>query len=111
LSVQVDRAIDDALSEDLEGTADATSYDFVARVWQVDPDLARRACSVFNGLPDEVRAAYCAVVIDGKSLNRWVAEGHGPPQLARERLERAVTALGTLRDPGGADRTEGSSDG
>lgn len=106
LAQNVAHALDDALLEDRDGGGDARHYEFVARVWDMQPDVAQRACGAFNGLPRAVRAAYWALAIEGKTLRRLVAEGHGPPKLAEARVERALITLGTLRDPGGEDLAE-----
>lgn len=103
LAIQVDLALDHALVEDESGGVEDRHFDFAASVWNVEPEIARQACVVFNALPAAVRGAYWAVVLEGKTIHRYVAEGHGPPQFVKKRVERAITAMGTLSDPGGVD--------
>ncbi len=66
----------------------------------VDATVARQAALVFNDLPDDVRRSFWALVIEGKSLDRHVSEGHGPLTGARARVKRAIIAISTLEDPG-----------
>ena len=68
-------------------------YAFVSEALGVEPALARRACVAFNKLPLEVRCVYFAVAVQGKTVNRHVAEGHGPPEKARAQLKMAVQAI------------------
>lgn len=111
LSARVDQAIEDCLLEDREDEhahRPATDprdsrYAFVAEVWGVPPAVARAACIVFNDLPSVVRRAWWALTVEGKSINRYVAEGHGPPQRVEARVKRAIQAMSLLRDPGGED--------
>ena len=59
----------------------------------LDPVLARRACIAFNQLPHDVRRTAWEVLIEGKSLNRCVAEGHGPPATVQQRIREALQAM------------------
>jgi len=47
----------------------------------------------FNFLPDRVRGAYFAVLVQGKTVNRYVAEGHGPPERVKADIEMALRAI------------------
>jgi len=69
-------------------------YAFLSETLGVEPTLARRACVDFNLLPHDVRCAYFAVLVEGKTIHRYVAEGHGPPDRVRARLKRALQTLG-----------------
>jgi hypothetical protein len=111
IATHVDLAIDTLLDEDREDERVGhplsepldPRFAFVSEVWGVEPSLARKACIAFNALPLAVRRTYWAVVVDGQTLRRHVAEGFGPRRLAEARLRRAITALGTFEDPGGTD--------
>jgi hypothetical protein len=69
-------------------------YAFLTALLGIEPNLGPTACVAFNALPPEVRRAFFAVVVEGKRLNRYVAEGNGSPQEVKERLARAFRALG-----------------
>jgi hypothetical protein len=111
LDAQIDRALDTLLNDDREDEAAGRPTDepwdprfaFVSEVWGVSPALARRACVVFNALPIVVRQAWWALTVQGKSINRYVAEGSGPPPLVEARVKRAILAMSKLEDPGGDD--------
>jgi len=111
LDAQIDRALDMLLNDDREDEAAGRPTDepwdprfaFVSEVWGVSPALARRACVVFNALPIVVRSAWWALTVQGKSINRCVAEGFGPPPLVEARVKRAILAMSKLEDPGGDD--------
>ena len=119
LRERVDAALDDLLDEDGEderaGVPPSEPWDprfaFLSEVLGIEPGLARRACVLFNALPHPERRAFWAVVIEGKSIARHVAEGHGPPDLARARVEHALLTVSTLGEhdmpcPDGRDRGE-----
>jgi hypothetical protein len=59
-------------------------------------------------LPIETRRAFFAIAVEGKSIHRYVAEGNGPPQLVRERLDAALRALGRKLELG-LDDIEGGA--
>lgn len=111
LDRQIDRAIDALLNDDREDEIARRPTDepwdprfaFVSEAWGVSPALARRACIVFNDLPSIVRQAWWALTVHGKSINRYVAEGFGPPQLVEARVKRAIVAMSKFADPGGDD--------
>ena len=75
-------------------------YIFLSEALGVEASLARRVAVVFNDLPPAQRRVFYAVVVQGKSLNRHVAEGNGPPDRVREDLKSALLALSLLQDPG-----------
>lgn len=108
LNDRIDQGLAELLIEDREaerlgsnGQLDPEQrYTFLTEVLGVDPHVAREAAVVFNDLPDDVRHAFWALVVEGKSLNRHVAEGHGPLTGARARVKRAIIAISTLNDPG-----------
>jgi hypothetical protein len=102
LKERVEHSIKELLEEDREeervGVPPSQPWDpryaFVSEALGIEPTLARRACVAFNLLPHEVRCAYYAVVVDGKTIHRYVAEGHGPPDRARSHLKLALRTLG-----------------
>jgi hypothetical protein len=73
-------------------------YAFLAALLGIEPHLGPAACVAFNIQPEEVRRAFFAVVVEGKRVNRYVAEGNGSPQEVKDRLTRAFRALGLAED-------------
>jgi hypothetical protein len=108
LQLQVDASIEDLMSEDLD--ADRLNkpvekpldsrYAFVCEAYGLRPAKARRFCVVFNTLPDEERHAFYAIGVMGKSFNRFLAEGNGPPAHVMKLLENVTKALSGLLPPG-----------
>lgn len=106
----IDRAIDDLISEDLEEERRAIpaqlrpdeSYPRVFESLGIEPELARRVCIVVNSMDDAMRHAFFAVYVRKVSVNHYVAEGNGPPQVVRALLEAALERLRRLRGSGGA---------
>jgi hypothetical protein len=68
-------------------------FTFLTETLGIPTPLARRACVAFNYLPERVRCAYFAVLVQGKTVNRYVAEGHGPPERVRADIEMAVQTI------------------
>jgi hypothetical protein len=107
LAQRIDESIRDLIEEDREGERAGAPigddpedrFAFLTETIGVTPAMARRVCVVFNDLPDERRHAFWSMVIEGKSLNRYVAEGHGPPDQAKEHLKQAFLALSLLQGP------------
>jgi hypothetical protein len=101
LAEGIDVAIGDLIREDREedrkGVPVTTPWDpryaFVSEQVGMEPGLARTACIRFNGLPRGVRSTYFAVALQKKTFNRWVAEGHGPPEKIHAQLKQAFEAL------------------
>jgi hypothetical protein len=100
----IDVSIRSLLDEDLEaeraGQPTASSSDaayvFLSEALGVEPPIARRCALIFNSLPIPVRQTFWLVVMQDKSLHRTVAEGHGPPELAKARLRYALGMMSTL---------------
>lgn len=67
-------------------SADKEFYLDFAAITKMPAKYGRLACLAMNKLPKEDRLTFWAIVVEGKSINRWVAEGHGPPQKVRQRL-------------------------
>ena len=113
LTARIDQALEELVTEDREcerldphGSQNPEErYAFLTEALGVDATTAREAAIVFNDLPTEVRQAFWALVIEGKSLNRQVAEGHGPRGALRARVKRAIVAISTLSDPGEDPKT------
>jgi hypothetical protein len=104
---QVERAAADLMDEDraAERAGAATDpgearYAFLADALGVVPEVARRACVVFNDLPRRVRRAWWLAVVERRPLERCVIEGLGTPQQVRADLRRALLTLSMLEDPG-----------
>jgi hypothetical protein len=103
----IDEALRDLVNEDreeeLSGLPPSEPWDpryaFMSEAIGVEPSLARRACVEFNVLPHEVRRTYFAIGIEGRTIHRYVAEGHGPPSKIQEHLIRALRALGQRAGP------------
>jgi hypothetical protein len=113
LTQRIEESMRDLIEEDREseragvpvGNDPEARFAFLSETIGVTPTIARRVCVVFNDLPDERRHAFWSMVIEGKSLNRYVAEGHGPPDQAKEHLKQAFLALSLLEGPQGPSPT------
>jgi hypothetical protein len=107
LNESIDRSIQDLLQEEREEERNAMPVDaqdprftFLEDTLGLPVAQARKACIVFNDLPLEVRRSFQACIVDGKTINRYTAEGNGPPDKVESELRRALTALAILEDPG-----------
>jgi hypothetical protein len=85
-------------------------YAFLSEALGVEPTLARRACVDFNLLPRGVRSTYFAVLVEGKTIHRYVAEGHGPPERVQSQLRLALRTLGRAIGQRTEESTEGTDD-
>lgn len=114
----VDLALEDLRSEQYEEefhdlppeeSDDGAFYAQFAHRTGIELPLARLACLALNNLPPETRLAFQAVGMEGKSVHRYVAEGHGPPDRVRQLLRHAALSVllalenGKLIDPGAPD--------
>lgn len=108
----IDRAVASFLVREAEEDAnrippaepDDPFYQLFAELLGIEPELTRTVSLHYHHLPLVTRRAFQAVLVEQKSIHRWVAEGHGPPDLVMARLEYAVEMLSTLgqtnmRDP------------
>jgi hypothetical protein len=101
LDQRIVESVDEVLREEREAergglpAADAAEplYRHIANALGTEHALARRACIAFNDLPLAVRHAFFAVVIERKSISRYVAEGNGPPSQVKARLRSATDAI------------------
>jgi hypothetical protein len=99
---RIDHSMKELMEEDVETVRsgipqpgpDEGHYAFLSSLLGIEPHLCPRACVAFNALPDPVRLAFFAVVVEGTRLNRYVAEGNGSPQDVKASVERAFRALG-----------------
>lgn len=104
----IDRSIDELYREDLEEERRGIPVQkpFDARYWKfadflgIEMSLARRMCNVFNSMEDEMRHVVFAVAIQGKTIHRYVAEGHGPPQKVQALLNEGLRRLRTMGSHG-----------
>ena len=97
----VDASMEDLVEEDA-GTAffgmavherADEHFAFITKAFGVDTPTALQMVATFNSLPEEARLAWHALAVEGKSLKRYVSEGHGPPATVREHVKRAAKAL------------------
>lgn len=88
---------------------DDVRFAFLAETLGIPIALARRACVAFNYLPERVRCAYFAVLVQGKTVNRYVAEGHGPPERVKADIEMALRTISDAigRPRGGEEGSDG----
>ena len=101
---QIDRAIQDFLEEDAYEEASGKPlgepvderYAFLVDLLGIPPAKARKACITFNGLPNKDRRTFWAICVEGKSIHRYVAEGHGPPKKIKQRIDKVFRALAFL---------------
>ena len=100
----IDQAIRGVLDEDLEAESCGvppssrgdSAFSFLSEALGVEPPIARRCALVFNRLPLPVRRTFWLAVLQNKGLHRAVAEGYGPPELAKARLRYALGMMSTL---------------
>ncbi len=117
----VDASMEDLVQEDagsaffgmaVHENADS-HFAFIAKAFGVDTSTALEMVATFNSLPEEARLTWHALAVEGKSLKRYVAEGHGPPSTVREHIRRAAKALcvpGSSWHAGGAAAYPGYPD-
>jgi hypothetical protein len=120
LSDLIDRAIGEVANEDREAERDGlplaetseAAFRFVSQLLGIEPQLARRATVAFNSLPAEVRSAWFAVAVLGKSVHRYVAEGHGPPEVVRAQMKLALETIDrAIGRHGGPHESQGGGAG
>jgi DNA-directed RNA polymerase specialized sigma24 family protein len=116
ISARIERAIEDCLQEDREhermgaplDEGAQAQYEFAARGLGIRIELARRACVVFNSMPDAQRAAVWALTVGGQSAEEHACRTGATPRQVREYVanaERVLAALGAGRD--GSSGAEG----
>ena len=99
--------------EELSGSPAADPHDprfrLLVETLGIPIALARRASLAFNYLPERVRCAYFAVLVQGRTVNRYVAEGHGPPGKVKADIELALKTISDAigRPQGGEEGPDG----
>lgn len=100
LAERIEVSLTDLLDEDVEcarrgglSAEEEERYAFMSNALGVEPLLGCRAVVAFHALPYDVRRAFMAVVLEGKTIKRWVAEGHGPPDKVVQDLKHALRAV------------------
>lgn len=115
----IDQAMEDMRSEQYEEefrslppeqSEDGDFYANFAEKTGIEVGLARLACLALNNLPEETRLAFQAVGIEGKTVHRYVAEGHGPPDRVRRLLRSAALSVLLVLEEGKLDEDRGESD-
>lgn len=104
LQACIDEAIVELMEEDAYEEAAGQEFDgewrerygFLVDLLGIPPAKARKACIVFNALPPKDRRTFWAICVEGKSVHRYVAEGHGPPKKVEQRIEKVFRALSFL---------------
>ena len=100
IDLAVRRLIERDAEEEKSGIPPPKPFDphwiAMSKMLGIEPPLARRAIQVFHSLPLLTRRTFYALTIEGKSLNRWVAEGHGPPEKVQDRLQYTLIMMSTL---------------
>jgi len=97
----IDKAIDELLVEDREEERDGVPptepwdnrYSFLGEVLGIEMGLTRSVCIVYNDMSDEFRKVFYNLVFRGKTLNRFVAEGNGPPDKVMRLLHEAMRTM------------------
>jgi hypothetical protein len=101
LERRIEQSIQELLAEDREEvrqglplpTPSDPRYAFVSEVLGLEPAQALHACVAFNALAHEVRCVWFALTIGGMTVNRYVAEGHGPPGRVKAHLKLALRTI------------------
>ena len=108
LAAEVDLAIDELLREDWlldrQGVPvepeQHSHYDFLCKTLGLPQLLARKACVVFNTLPDEKRHALWAILVEGRSFEAHALETGRSEDLVRHYFEEAALLFMTLGESG-----------
>lgn len=101
MAERIDEAADDQLEQELEAERAGlpssepweTHYRFISELLGIEPGMTRRGCIRFNNAELPVRQIFFALCVDGITFNRYVAEGNGPPERAKNLLRQAYCAL------------------
>jgi len=116
----IDQAIEDMRTEQYDEefrslppslSEDEPFYTAFAKKTGVEPGLSRLACLALNNLPPESRRAFQAVAIEGKTIHRYVAEGHGPPDRVQDLLRSVALSVLLVLEEGRLDHSGGDPDG
>ena len=97
IEISVKDLIQEDVNEENAGIPPSQPWDprfaFISETFGVEPAAARRAAIAFNVLPAEVRKTFFAIAVDKKTVNRYVAEGNGPPDKVRAYIRQAIDAI------------------
>lgn len=108
---RIDQSIKDLIKDDREEERSAMPpsdpreprFIFLSEALGIEPGLTRKACIKFNDLEPDVRGAFYAVVVEGKKINRYVAEGNGPPDNVLRLVRQALKVFSSLGGLGEID--------
>lgn len=116
IAVLINQSIQELMIEDREGERqdlptrqNDIRYAFLSETLGIHPSAARRGCIRFNDLELGARKAFYALYVEGKTFNRFIAEGNGPPKRARKQMAAALEALSVtelMNDPDDLDTWE-----
>jgi DNA-directed RNA polymerase specialized sigma24 family protein len=89
------QAIQEILREDAESARLELDAAFVelARPLGLDPEALRRGCAAFNRLPRGSRAAFVALLLEGRSLDELAREAGESATAVARRARQALDAL------------------
>lgn len=90
---------EEALHLPVPRSADAEYYEQVSEATGFELELTRLVCLTVNHLPEEARRAWHSVVVRGKSINRYVAEGNGPPEHVQKLLGDTSRSILLVLEP------------
>jgi hypothetical protein len=104
LNACIDKAIDAFLIREAEAESAGAPLEipedpyhvFFSQVLGVELPMARKISIHFHYLPLATRRAFQAIFVDQMSINRWVAEGNGPPERVMAQLKYALEMMSTL---------------
>ena len=110
IAVLINQSIQELMIEDREGERQDLPtkrgdirYAFLSETLGIHPSAARRGCIRFNDLELDARRAFYALYVEGKTFNRFIAEGNGPPKRARKLMATALEALSVTELMNGPD--------
>jgi len=98
---RIDEAIDDLVREDHADEMrrippeddEDDRYSFLADSIDSTLAIARTICVRFNNLHEAERQPFHNIYVQGKTFNRYIAEGQGPPDHLRQLLRTAAEAF------------------
>lgn len=77
---------------------ESARFRFLNEVLGMELPVTRGGVVRFNVLDEEVRQTFFALVVEMRRFNRYLAEGHGPPEKIRGHLRTAFEAIGASYD-------------
>ena len=94
LAARIDQALAELRAEDLEdemrgiptSADEAPFYGWIASLAEIEIELARRICLVFNDLPHSVRAPFFRVAVEGRPLEEIASELDVAPNALEQSL-------------------------